>query len=140
MAFITQYINRILLLGLGLHGTHVHYLTPASIVMANGTRIKRPGFGMPLDGMSKKHDYGETRFPHAIADYFTTDGITLRELTMLELINQITDKPRWTEKIHDETIVVKWRNEACGTKHQQQYSNKHLSEKCFDYVRFCTLL
>ena len=54
---------------------------------------------------------------------------------MLEFISQITDKPRWTEKIYDETILAKWRSEALGTEHDQQFSNRHMTGKCFDYVR-----
>ena len=102
--------------------------------MAEENRIKLPGFGLPVDSMSEHHTYGEQRFPHAIADYFSIDGVTIREQTMLEFVNQITDKPKWIVKVHDESVVEKWRNEACGTVHQQQYSDQHLSKKCFDYV------
>lgn len=98
------------------------------------TQLKLPGFGLPLDAMPKDHQYGTTRFPHAIADYFATDGVTIREQTMLEFMSQITDKPMWTEKIYDDTIVEKWRQEACGTKKQQEFSDAHLSMACFDFV------
>jgi hypothetical protein len=103
--------------------------------MNDEKRIRLPGFGLPVDSMSTKHEYGQPRFPHAIADFFSSDGVTIREQTMLEFINQITDKPNWTEKLNDESIIKKWRQEACGTKHQQEYSDQHLSERCFDYVR-----
>ena len=104
--------------------------------MNDEERIQLPGFGLPVDSMSTEHEYGAQRFPHAIADYFSTDGVTIREQTMIEFINQVTDKPNWTEKVHDESIVEKWRREACGTMHQQKYSDQHLSDKCFDYVRY----
>lgn len=99
--------------------------------------INLPGFGLPLDHMPKwKRDGEKLRFPHAIADFFAIEGVTCREQRMLDFINQITDKPRWTEKIYDETIVGRWRVEACGTREQQETSDQHLSEKCSDYVSF----
>lgn len=58
----------------------------------------------------------------------------MREQTMLDFVSQITDKPRWTEKIHDDTVVDKWRQEACGTQKQQEFSDAHLSVACFDFV------
>lgn len=110
--------------------------------------IKLPGFGLPLDHMPEWSRTREKhRFPHAIADFFATEGVTLREQRMLDFINQITDKDRWTEKIYDEAILRNWKQEACGTHQQQETSPKHLSTKCFDYVglkevrvRHCALL
>lgn len=97
--------------------------------------IKLPGFGLPIDEMPKWwRDKEKNRFPHAIADFFATHGVTRREQRMLDFVNQITDKPRWTGKIHDEQIVAKWRDEACGTKEQQEWNDQFLSEKCFNYV------
>ena len=55
---------------------------------------------------------------------------------MLDFVNQITDKPRWWEKVHDEVIVGRWRAEACGNEEQQRLSDKHLDGKCFEYVRW----
>ena len=99
------------------------------------TKIKLPGYGLPLDQMPKWERDGEKyRFPHAIADYVAAPAITLRELAMLSFINQITEKPKWTEKVHNDKIVAKWRVEACGTEMQQEVSGQHLSKKCFDYV------
>ncbi|KDR70069.1 hypothetical protein GALMADRAFT_76694 [Galerina marginata CBS 339.88] len=40
---------------------------------------------------------------------------TLRELTMLQLMNSITDKPSWNIKINDPEIVQKWKDEAVGS-------------------------
>ncbi|KDR70090.1 hypothetical protein GALMADRAFT_1351644 [Galerina marginata CBS 339.88] len=41
--------------------------------------------------------------------------ITLRELTMLQLMNSITDKPGWNIKINDPDITQKWKDEALGS-------------------------
>ena len=101
---------------------------------------KLPGFGLQLHHMSpwqrSEARSSWRRFPHAIADFFATEGVTMREQRMLDFVNQITDKPQWTDKIHNDEIVGRWRAEACGTKRQQQTSSQHMSEKCFDYVRF----
>lgn len=53
------------------------------------------------------------RFPSAaIIDEWKSNTLTVRELAMLAFINDITDKPDWNVKIHDEAIVAKWRAEA----------------------------
>lgn len=97
--------------------------------MPSQQRLQRPGFGLPLaHGILE-----EGGFPHAITDYFATTGVTFREMAMLDFVNQITDKPRWTEKIYDEQIVQKWRAE-CGTEEQQKYEARCLDQKCFNYV------
>ena len=111
--------------------------------MSSEQKTKLPGFGLPLDYLplwDRLLEENNERFPHAIADFFATEGITCREQRMLEFINQITDKPWWTEKIYDEKIVSKWRTEACGTRQQQETSDQHLSEKCFEFVGFWTQL
>jgi len=98
--------------------------------------LKRPGFGLPLEEMPVwDHDAAHNhRFPHAIADLFAIEGVTLRERRMLDFINQITDKPRWWEKINAEEILGRWRSEACGTHEQQRTSSAHLDSGCFEYV------
>lgn len=102
--------------------------------------LKRPGFGLPLEHLPPWTRPGpdqktkNTRFPHAIADFFATAGVSLREQRMLDFINQVTDKPKWWEKIRDENIVLRWRVEACGDEVEQRTSARHLDMKSFDYV------
>lgn len=99
-------------------------------------RLQRPGFGLPLDHLPRWRRGGKDngRFPHGIVDDFSTSGITIRERRMLDFINQITDKPRWWEKIDDSDIIKRWREEACGTPDQQMTSSNHLDLRSFDYV------
>lgn len=101
--------------------------------MSSQSRLKRPGFGLPLDDMPNAPVVRgkRLRFPHAISEDFVVSGVTLREKAMLEFVNQISDKPRWWEKVHDETIVARWRSE-CGTEEQQRYEARCLDQKCFD--------
>lgn len=104
--------------------------------MSSQTRLTRPGFGTPLELLAPWDRKREREcYPHAIADFFATPGVTLREQRMLDFINQITDKPRWWEKVHDEAILARWREEACGNDEQQETSDRHLNATCFDYVR-----
>lgn len=55
--------------------------------------------------------------------------LTVREYTMMEIMNRITDKIEWNMKIFDAEISQKWQNEAMGTK------EKDVSKKMMDYVR-----
>lgn len=104
--------------------------------MPTEQRLQRPGFGLPLEQLPPwSKDGKKERFPHAIAELFATPGITVCERRMLDFVNQITDKPRWWEKVHDEDIVGRWRVEACSNEEQQRLSDQHLGKKCFDYVR-----
>lgn len=115
-------------------------------------KLGLPGFDikfkdMPLD---EKHafptallDHVYVNFPEAslgnniqeaatklsIADARRGPLLTMREYTMLEVMNRITDKDKWNIKIFDENITQKWRDEAVGTE------GRDLSEKMIDYVR-----
>ncbi|KAH9478441.1 hypothetical protein JR316_0008896 [Psilocybe cubensis] len=40
---------------------------------------------------------------------------TLREFTMLQLMNTITDKPDWNIKVNDQEITDKWKQEAMSS-------------------------
>lgn len=71
----------------------------------------------------------ETPFPHGFiyADY----GVgalpkTVDEMDMITLSINIREKPNWSEKINDPTIVAKWKSEIAESIEQ--------SEKKFDFV------
>ena len=66
-------------------------------------RIRLPGFGLSLEQ--------EPRIPNAMNSW-DTSPITVRERSMIALMATIKDKPEWTRKVFDETIVAKWRAEA----------------------------
>ncbi|KAF2739548.1 hypothetical protein EJ04DRAFT_484494 [Polyplosphaeria fusca] len=80
-------------------------------------RISLPGFGLPVPTLPQwSRNQAETsssyRFPHGIADYFATEGVSVRETRMLTFVNQITDKPGWHRKVFDAEICTKWHDEA----------------------------
>lgn len=94
-------------------------------------RLKLPGFGMYLTELSDPE--GEY-FMHALwPDYrFESDGLKLREVHMMEFMNQITDKPEWDRKVFDEGIVNTWHDEAM--KQALIDEDVYMSEQMFDYV------
>ncbi|KAF8148660.1 hypothetical protein B0H34DRAFT_736458 [Crassisporium funariophilum] len=62
-----------------------------------------PPFQSALSG--KNINARETAFPMT----------TLRELTMLQWMNAVTDKPDWHVKVQDYSIAQKWREEALAS-------------------------
>ncbi|EKG09891.1 hypothetical protein MPH_13098 [Macrophomina phaseolina MS6] len=94
--------------------------------------VALPGFGLPLDTLpSWSVEHNKDRFPHAIADFFASEGITVRERRMLDFVTRITDKPEWDRKVFDEAIVAKWKTEAC--KFDETCQDVYLSEAMFSY-------
>ncbi|KAF9519028.1 hypothetical protein BS47DRAFT_1388452 [Hydnum rufescens UP504] len=105
------------------------------------SRFDLPGFNLPLNFMpdgAKFWNLGKQLInSRSLVDgsyksftfNITETGlplITLRELRMLQFMNQITDKPDWYVKVFDHEIVSKWRNEALS-------SPEYMSEKMVDY-------
>lgn len=86
-------------------------------------KLKLPGFGLPVNYTPEKF------FPSATLDWSGTI-LTVRELNMMTIMDKITDKPDWDNKVSDDTIVQKWRLEALGTE------GMDVSEKMLDWV--CT--
>ncbi|KAF2650993.1 hypothetical protein K491DRAFT_720260 [Lophiostoma macrostomum CBS 122681] len=101
----------------------------------DGPRISLPGFGLPVKTLPLEwtQTNERSRFPHAIADFFPSKGVTLRELRMLNFMNQITDKPDWHKKVFDDAIVSKWKAE--GVRWDDSLPEKGdwwLSERMFE--------
>ncbi|KAF2184858.1 hypothetical protein K469DRAFT_739224 [Zopfia rhizophila CBS 207.26] len=69
-----------------------------------------PGFGLPL--CYEIGNYDDNYFAHGANDWRQYPRLTVVELSMLALMNALTDKPNWNQKIFNEEIVAKWRNEA----------------------------
>ena len=58
--------------------------------------------------------------------------LTVREYTMMDIMNRVTDKRRWEEKIYDDKIVARIKDEAIAAP------GVDFSEKMMDWVG-CTL-
>ncbi|KID94098.1 hypothetical protein MAJ_09937, partial [Metarhizium majus ARSEF 297] len=73
--------------------------------------IKLPGFGLPVDFLPE----AEHRFPVLVGNSkidFKANTLTIRELCMLQFIEEITNKPDWWVKVHDAEIAARWKAEA----------------------------
>ena len=85
---------------------------------------KLPGFGLPVNYRPDEY------FPNAVQDWSGTI-LTVRELNMMALMDEITDKPNWDLKVIDDRIVQRWRQEALARE------GMDFSGKMFDFV--CTI-
>ncbi|KXN81965.1 hypothetical protein AN958_03373 [Leucoagaricus sp. SymC.cos] len=103
-----------------------------------------PGYGLPLDfdpwprpswRNARPDPRGEGRrlFPTALDDSISDSCgecrmpmITARETAMLAFLNQVTDKEDWVNKVTQEYITEKWREEI-----KQQ--NNDFTDKMVDY-------
>ena len=56
--------------------------------------------------------------------------LTIREYTMMDLMNRLTDKRKWAEKIYHEGIVAKLKEDILAAP------NVDISEKMVDWVGF----
>lgn len=106
-----------------------------------------PGLGLPLREVVN-HD-AELCFPigaHPNNRGSECDFMFVRELAMMDVMDKLTDKADWHEKVFDDEIVEKWRTEALAIPNEQLYDlatttsidldvEGFLSEWSFDYVR-----
>lgn len=108
-----------------------------------------PGVNLPLRHYPQP---AETMYPigaHQDCWGATSDILHIREVAMMILMNQITDKPNWHEKVFDEDIVSKWRKEAMEQPEDALYAQivdgripdkipkpraRIISETAFSYV------
>lgn len=82
--------------------------------------LRLPGFGLPV---RYELDLG-CRYGHGALDV-SFERMTVRELSMLRVMEALTDKPNWSKKVFDSTITDKWRKEALQIP--------WMTEKTFDW-------
>ncbi|KAF9469550.1 hypothetical protein BDZ94DRAFT_1180725 [Collybia nuda] len=100
----------------------------------DSSRFNLPGFGSPLNFIPvNPKDAVDSLFQNALNALHLESGsvklplTTLREFTMLDLMNQMTDKPDWNLKIFDDSITSKWRAEALAAE------GRDVTEKMLDW-------
>ncbi|KJK87875.1 hypothetical protein H633G_08295 [Metarhizium anisopliae BRIP 53284] len=79
--------------------------------MEPAAAIKLPGFGLPVDVLPD----AEHRFPVLVGNSkidFKANTLTIRELCMMQFIEEITNKSDWWVKVHDAEIAARWKAEA----------------------------
>lgn len=80
-----------------------------------------PGFGdTDLDYELRSPD----RFAHGINEWEQVPAITARELAMIALMNEFTDKPGWHVEVFNEQFISSWRREVFA-------SSPLISQKAF---------
>ena len=80
--------------------------------MAPATILKRPGFGLPLSELPAIYSSNSgARFPTLLNEEWSAATLTIREVFILWVVEQITNKPSWNTKVFDEEILAKWKAE-----------------------------
>ncbi|KAL2260094.1 hypothetical protein VTK26DRAFT_6015 [Humicola hyalothermophila] len=108
-----------------------------------------PGVHLPRRYLRQKGEHGVDFFRFGSSeDLWDTSSklLQVREVAMMILMDRLTDKPNWHEKVFDEEIVSKWRQEALTQDeealHREILGGKDLpmfkrtriiSEEAFDY-------
>lgn len=71
--------------------------------------LQLPGFGLPLGVMPDKH------FPVFVTTEektWTAVTLLIREVCMLKLVEELTNKPEWWIKVRNPEIAQRWKQEA----------------------------
>lgn len=92
-----------------------------------------PGFGLPVNAMPEVDD----RFPVLIGDDdddWKAVTLTVRELCMLRFIEEITNKPEWWVKAHNEEISNKWKKEAVEMDWTAYHESGEFTEEMAELV------
>jgi hypothetical protein len=85
--------------------------------------LRVPGFGdIPLE----KELPISQRFAHGIKEWQQVPAITQRELTMVAVMNELTDRPNWHTDIFNQDAVDLWRDEILD-------STPLMSEKAWEW-------
>jgi hypothetical protein len=91
--------------------------------------LRVPGFGGVEINLhvDLEDDVGAEResFAHGAVPWTPRSRLTAREIAMLGVMNALTDKANWHEKIFNKDIVAKWKAEALVIP--------HLTEKAWDW-------
>lgn len=81
--------------------------------MSSSAQLRLPGFGLPVSFLPEEED----RFPVLVGNAdidFKANTLTKREVCMLQFIEEITNKPDWWKKVHNEEIASRWKAEVLG--------------------------
>ncbi|OQD81853.1 hypothetical protein PENANT_c025G01356 [Penicillium antarcticum] len=84
------------------------------------SRFDLPGFTLPLTYTPGSEDDADPLFPTALDE-------EAWEILMMRLMNTITDKPEWDQKVYNEQITNKWRQEVAQ-------SGQDVTEIMMDWV------
>ncbi|KAF5362188.1 hypothetical protein D9756_002171 [Leucocoprinus leucothites] len=98
-----------------------------------------PGFGINLDDMTAQKGL----FPCALdpdleerESRYRMPILTLREIRMLQFMNQITDKNDWEQKVFDETIAQKWKTEVMQGHRDGADFTLEMADYCIEELKY----
>ncbi|KAM0263596.1 hypothetical protein ACHAPA_008685 [Fusarium lateritium] len=105
------------------------------------TKTKLPGFGLPLN-----YHLVREPFPVMLSDTNPDNGsiwgattLTVREVCMLKVIEELTNKPEWWRKVNDPDIAAKWMEEAMAMPWADYRPNgdftQLMANACIDELR-----
>jgi hypothetical protein len=111
--------------------------------MAKPANLSYPGVNLPLRCWVKGFRMGSCEGVEGAS----SDLLPMREVAMMLLMDRLTDKPNWHEKVFDDAIVAKWRAEALTQPEDDVYNEivaekripmpkrtRLITEAAFDYV------
>lgn len=120
------------------------------------TGYQYPGVNLPIGPDYVPHDKRVPIYPIGLpsARAANSDILPVREVAMMMLMDNLTDKPNWHEKVFDEAIVAKWRHEAMTQSENSLFARimegkwypahiplpdcRIISEAAFEFVRRIT--
>lgn len=110
-----------------------------------------PGVNLPLRHLKQQGQAGVDFYRCGSfkgADGTLSQLIQVREMFMMMMMDRLTDKPNWHEKVFNDAIVTKWRIEALAERENRMYEElldgkeipmpvrtRFMDEATFDYVR-----
>jgi hypothetical protein len=110
-----------------------------------------PGVNLPLRFLRQNGKPGVDFYRLGSSDGLgnsTSEMLHVREVAMMILMDRLTDKPGWHDKVFNDDIVDKWRQEAlsqdetalyqqilCGKDIPMPERTRIVSEQAFNYVR-----
>lgn len=77
-----------------------------------------PGFGLPLGALPDEH------FPVLLTndeEHWSANTLLIREVCMLKLAEELTNKPEWWIKVRNPEITQRWKDEALQENHWSEY-------------------
>ncbi|KAM0513369.1 hypothetical protein ACHAPE_007831 [Trichoderma viride] len=100
--------------------------------------IMRPGFGQPLEWMPADNKC----FPVTITNEgleWTARALLIRELCMLKVIEEITEKPDWSNNVRNSHVTTNWKKEILAldwSKHIKYADfTSSMAEKCIQELK-----
>lgn len=96
------------------------------------TLYQLPGFGLHYQNWGPDPKQYAKKLSAVVS--WTHAVMTVRERCMLFFVDQISDKPDWTRKIHDEGIVAKWKQEVRDMDWSKVIEGGDMSEQMVAFV------